>query len=294
VRGVERKGARRHLRHADATEGAGEAAREQPVATVVGVDDDDVFGEIERDLDRLGEPPLDSGLEHHPVDDHVDRVVAAAIEFEVLIERPELAVDADLGEPLRPEREQFLLELTLAAADHRREHVDPLLGWGQQHHVDDPLERLRGDLAPAQMAMRHADVGEQQAEIIVDFGDGTDRRARVRPGGLLLDGDRRGKPVDQVDVGLLHLFEELARVGGERLDVPPLPFGINRIEGERGFAGPRQPGQYDQRVAGDIDVDVLEVVDPCSTHGNPVVGHSSQEEIPGKRKTSMLALEPAN
>ena len=63
VRRVERERARRHLRHADAAEGARQPPREQPIAAVQRVDDDDVVGEAERDLDRLGEPPLDAGLE---------------------------------------------------------------------------------------------------------------------------------------------------------------------------------------------------------------------------------------
>ena len=59
------------------------------------------------------------------------------------------------------------------------------------HHVHDPLERLGRDLLAAVRAVRHADVGEQQAQVVVDLGDGADRRARVRAGGLLLDRDRR-------------------------------------------------------------------------------------------------------
>jgi len=37
-------------------------------------------------------------------------------------------------------------------------------------------------------------------------------------GGFLLDRDRGGEAVDRVDVGFLHKPEELARVGGERLE----------------------------------------------------------------------------
>ena len=59
VRRVERERARRHLRHAEAAVDAGQPPREQPVAAVERVDDDDVVGEVERDLDRLGEPALE-------------------------------------------------------------------------------------------------------------------------------------------------------------------------------------------------------------------------------------------
>ena len=91
---------------------------------------------------------------------------------------------------------------------------------------------------------------EQHAEVVVDLGDGADRRARVLRRRLLLDGDGGREPLDRVDVGLLHLLEELARVGGERLDVAPLALGVDRVEGERGLARPGQPGDDDELVAG--------------------------------------------
>jgi hypothetical protein len=60
--------------------------------------------------------------------------------------------------------------------------------------------------------MRNADIGEEQPEVIVDFGDRSDRRTGIRGGGLLLDGDGRREPVDQIDVRLFHLLEKLPRV----------------------------------------------------------------------------------
>ena len=83
------------------------------------VDDDDVVGQAERRLDRLGQPPLDAASHDQPIDDDVDRVVAAAVELDVLVERAELAVDARLGEPARAQRRELLLELALPAPDDR-------------------------------------------------------------------------------------------------------------------------------------------------------------------------------
>ena len=186
--------------------------------------------------------------------------------------------------PLCPQREELLLELPLSAADERREHVDALVARREHHDVDDALERLRRDRAAAQVAMRHADVGEQQAQIVVDLRDRADRRARIRSGGLLLDGDGRREPVDQVDIRLLHLLEELAGVRGQRLDVAPLAFGVDRVEGERRLARAGQPGNHDQLVARQIDVDVLEVVDARAAYRNPVVRHSYNSKFAGRRK----------
>jgi hypothetical protein len=65
---------------------------------------------------------------------------------------------------------------------------------------------------------------------------------------------------DQVDVRLFHQLQELPRVGRQRFDVAPLAFGVQRVEGERGLAGTGQPGDHDQLVARQIEVDVLQVV----------------------------------
>ena len=55
--------------------------------------------------------------------------------------------------------------------------------------------------------------------------------------------------LDEVDVGLVHLAEELAGVGRERLDVAALALGEDRVERQAGLARPGQPGEDDQGVA---------------------------------------------
>ena len=66
--------------------------------------------------------------------------------------------------------------------------------------------------------------------------------------------------LDMVDVGLLHHLEELARIGAEALDVAALALGIDGVEGERGFARTGEAGDHGQRLARDVDVDILEIV----------------------------------
>ena len=114
--------------------------------------------------------------------------------------------------------------------------------------------------APADRAVRLADARPQQAQVVVDLGHRADRRARVARGRLLVDRDRRREPLDRVDVRLVHLAEELARVGRQRLDVAALPLGVDRVEREARLARSRQPGDHDQRVARQRQRDVLEVV----------------------------------
>jgi hypothetical protein len=134
--------------------------------------------------------------------------------------------------------------------------------------------------------VRDPDVGEQETEVVVDLRDRADRGARVRAGGLLLDGNGRRQALDQVDIRLLHLLEELPGVCGQRFDIPPLPFGIDGIEGQRRLARAGQPGDDDQPVARQIDIDVLQVVNAGAPHRDPVVGHTYSQVFGEKRKPS--------
>src|SRR5690606_18826636 len=109
-------------------------------------------------------------------------------------------------------------------------------------------------------AARAADAGEQQAQVVVDLGDGADGRARIVRGGLLFDRDGRAQALDVVHVRLLHHAEELPGIGRQRLDVAALALGVDGVEGQRGLAGAGQAGDDDQPVPGQVQVDVLEVV----------------------------------
>ena len=139
---------------------------------------------------------------------------------------------------------------------------------------------LAGDRPPADRAVRPADPRVQEAQVVVDLRHRADRRARVPRRRLLVDRDRRREAVDRVDVGLLHHLEELARVGRERLDVAALALRVDRVEGERGLPGPREPGDADQRVPRQADGDVLEVV-LAGAVDDELVGRHEAESSPG-------------
>src|SRR5690606_16432365 len=94
----------------------------------------------------------------------------------------------------------------------------------------------------------------EHAEVVVDLGDRADRRSRVRRRALLLDRDRGRQPADALDVRPLELAEELARVGGERLEVAALALGVERVEREARFPGAARPGEDDERALRDREV----------------------------------------
>ena len=140
-----------------------------------------------------------------------------------------------------------------------------------EHRVHDLLRRLRPHLFATHRAVLDADARAEQAQVVVDLGDGADGRARVAVGGLLVDRNRGRQALDEVDVRLVHLAEELARVGAQRLDVAALPLRKDGVERERRLARTAEPAEDDQRVAGQVEVNALEVVFARAADDEPVI-----------------------
>ncbi len=282
VGAVEGEQARRDLGQARAALGAGIVLRQRLLGGALRRQHHQAAGDLEGGLDRLGEALLDAGLDHQAVDDDVDAVLLLLVEGRQLAgqlgQLQSHAVDAGAQEAFAGHLRQLLAVLALLAADVGRiEHQPAAKGQlhGAVHHL---LHGLRADALAAGGAVRHADAGVEQTQVVVDLGDRADGRARVARHRLLLDRDGRREPLDGVHVRLLHLLEELPRVRRQRLDVAPLPLREQRVEGERRLAGPRDPGDDHQPVPGDLQVDVLEVVlaraaDRDRIHWNPRLYH---------------------
>ena len=273
-RGVERERARLELLERQVVVEAGQVlgVHPLPVRVVLGqvdeVEDHHPAGQVQRGLHRVGEPAPGRLLHVQPVDHNLDVVLL------VLLQRGQVAraaaahavqpdhdaVDAGPGEALDLQLTQQLAVLALAPPHHRGQHLEPGALVELEHPVHDLLRALPRDRAAADRAVRLAHPRVQQPQVVVDLGDGADRGPRVAARGLLVDGDRRGQPVDEVDVGLVHLAEELPGVRGKRLDVPALALGEDRVKGQARLTGPGQPGEDDQRVARQVERDVLEVV----------------------------------
>ncbi len=109
-------------------------------------------------------------------------------------------------------------------------------------------------------AVDAADLGVEEAEVVGHFGRGAHRRARRPHRVLLLQRDRGAHVLDLVDVGAIDPLQEHPGVRAERLDEPPLAFGEERVERERGLARARDAGDHGQPVVGQAQGDALEVV----------------------------------
>ncbi len=234
-------------------------------------------GQGQGGLDRLGEALAHVGPPDEPVHHHLDGVglVASQVDLGPVGQLQGHAVDPDPGETLLGQVVEEARVLALASPHHGRHDLEAGALGQLEHPVDDLLGGLAGHRSAALGAVGMADAGVEQAQVVVDLGDGPHGRTRVARGRLLVDGDGGRQALDEVDVWLVHLPEELTGVGRERLDVAALALGVDGVEGQGRLARPGQAGEDDQPVPGQIDGDIAQIV-LAGPANDQTVGHSEQ------------------
>src|SRR5579864_7331536 len=206
---------------------------------------------LHRQSDRHFQAMLDSRLHQQAINHDFDGVIFAFVEIDLVLKVHQLAVDSGPGESVLDKLFHLLLELALASTDDRGHHHHAVF-WRQRHHaLYDLFRGLARNRASAFRTMGNSNGGVQKAKIVVDFGDRAYGRSWAAAGGLLLDRDRGAQAIDAVHVGSFHLIEELPGVSRQGLDIAALSLGVNRVEGERRFARPAQPGDNGERVPRD-------------------------------------------
>jgi hypothetical protein len=236
-RAVERENPRFEFRQRIRADRAGKPGGKEMLALAVHlVGNGTAIGMTQCGFERFGETLADVFANPEPVNDHVDAVFVRLGESGDGIDFVNLAVNPQPGKTLRPQVGNQLKLLTFALGDHRREDHQPASRRQRQHVIDHLRHRLCCERLLVFRAVWRAGAGEEQTQVIVDFGDCADRRARVVTGRLLLDRDRRRESLDQIDIGFLHALQKLSRIGRQRLDIAALSFGVQGIESQRRLA----------------------------------------------------------
>ena len=167
----------------------------------------------------------DAVLDHESVDHDLDGVLLLLGEFDVVGQLLHFAVNQRSCVAVAPQEFKQILELALTPTDDRRENLESCALRILQQRVHHLLRRLCADQRAAFRAMRNASAGKQQSQIIVNLGNRADSRTWIAVRGLLIDRHRRAQTFDEIDVGLVHLPQELPCVRRQRLHISALAFG---------------------------------------------------------------------
>ena len=202
----------------------------------------------------------------HAVDEQGNRggvgVGLAGVLVEIVFYAHHLATGVNARESLLQVDLELLAERAAAGHVHRSQDGEARPGRIVEHALHHVFRGVALHLTAADGRERAADTGIKQAEVVVHLSGGADRGARVAARDLLLDGNGRRKAFYVVALGLVHTAQELAGIGREALDIATLPLGIEGVERKRRLARARQAGDDDEAAAGNVEVDVLQVVHP--------------------------------
>ena len=172
----------------------------------------------------------------------------------------DLTIDTHAGKAISAGLQEDILELTLAVAGDRREDEPLATGCLREDLIDNLFRGLRADASTTFGTVGLTDPGVQDAQVVVDLGDGANGRPRILGCRLLFNGNGRRETDDCVNGRFLLVSQELARVAGEAFDVASLPLGVQGVEGERRLARTGDAGEDHQGIARDGDRDVLEIM----------------------------------
>ena len=157
------------------------AERERVLGLAVFANDLDfghAIGQLERGFEAVGESTLDALAAHETVDDYLDGVVfvtrQALIAFEELDDVDEFGIDTRTHVSLPSKVFEQRLVLAFAPAHHRSQHLKASALRHQQDAIDDLLRGLALQAGAVGGAMLNADARVEQAQIVVDLGDGAD------------------------------------------------------------------------------------------------------------------------
>ena len=137
------------------------------------------------------------------------------------------------------------------------------------HRADQLLPGCNGQVRRVIMPVRAAvgrQAGEHQPQTVQQLGAGAKRAADTRHTGALVQGQRGRNIQHLVHIRAGRLGHAPPRIGGKRLQIAAGPFGIQYAERQRRFARPGHPGDADDAVQRDIDVDVFQVVHTRAAH----------------------------
>ncbi len=277
---VERKEPRCRIRQARIASGTTKSPRE---AAIVGSCDDaraSVAG-AKGLLDRVGAALTRDVRSRQAIDDDL-QVRLAAILVAQIVEPHDLALAQ------KPQKALALKRLgddlgRLEAAERNGSHDESgKVARVELLEVGEHRARILGD--DGRVALRTESVRAtrvEQLEVVVDARQCADGRTRSLDGTALIDRDRRRDALELVDVGPREPIEKLTRVRREGLDVSPLAFRVERVEGERGLARSADARHDRQLAERNVEVEIAEIVLPSPAQADG--RHRSVRGIRGVR-----------
>ena len=217
-------------------------------------DGGDAIGQAQSRFHAVGQAPVNTVFAHQAIHNHIDGVLFIAGQFLAcflkLRDFHHDPVNASPREPLAKQINEQRVVFTLATANYGCQHLKPSSVFELHYLVNNLLGGLFGQSLAIIYTVLDTDTGKQQTQVVVHLGDRAHRGTRITRSRFLIYRNSRRKAFDDIDVGFVHLPEELPRIGAEAFYIAPLTLGINRVERQTALATARQTREHNQTVTG--------------------------------------------
>ena len=197
---------------------------------------------------------------HHFVYHHFDVVVLVAVELHAVYYLAYLSVYTDIQVAFLAYLLEEFLVMPFTGTYQRGKDVNTLADVFFADEAQNLLFGVFNHLFARQVRIGYAGTGKEQTQVVVYFGGGTHGGAWILVGGFLFDGDDGAKAGNLVYIRSLHASQKVACIGRKGLDVSALAFGKDGVECQGRLPASAQAGNHGQAIAGDGNVDVLQVV----------------------------------
>ena len=147
------------------------------------------------------------------------------------------SINACSGKTLDGEIFKEIDKFTLAATDDRRKNLEASSFIKPQNLINNILRCLLRNSFPTIRAMRAPCSREEETKVVIYLGNCSHCRSRISIRGFLINRDSRGKSLNKIYIGLIHLAQELSGICRERLDIASLAFRKDRVKGKGRLTG---------------------------------------------------------
>ena len=171
-----------------------------------------------------------SGLEL--VHNELDEMVFVAVQLFDFGQFANLAVNSYLGVTLAAHGVEELAVMALSAPDQGSQEQALAAFVLSQYQFHDFFVGVAHHLLARDGRVGGGCAGEEQAQEIRDFGNGADCGTRVGARGFLFYCNDGAEPFYAFDLGLFEYSYEMLGIGGQGVEIAPLPFGVDGVEGE--------------------------------------------------------------
>ena len=223
-------------------------------------DHDGTLAVFHRDLHAVGEPLLRIIRHGEVIDRQLDIVDFVTIDLHAHDKGFHRAIDTHAGESLLADvLEQFAI-MTLAPLHHRSEQRDGMTLVTLQNQVYELLFGIVDHLLLRVVGVGVGHAGVEQAQEVINLRDRAHRGTRVLVDGLLFDGNHRVEAGNLINVGMLHVADEMTGVRGVGLHIAALSLGVDGVKRQRRLATPAQSGDDHQLLLRDCQRHIFQIV----------------------------------